>query len=97
MLGPQESRQVRQTAARLQAGGMTPEQSVERIARARPNVARRDIEVLAGLHGSKPTVVNNYTTHVDGRRDDAETVARKVTETQRKQAKRNTLTRRGGR
>lgn len=86
-----ESKRIRQQAARLEAGGLTPKQAAARIALNRPNVARRDIDVLAGVHGQRP-VVN---IHIDGRRDDAETVARKVTEAQRKHGKRNTTQRRG--
>ena len=87
-----ESKRVRDTAARLQAQGLTSEQAAARIARARPNVARRDIEVLAGVYGARPPAPVVVNTKVQLNR---ETVGKVVTETQRRTAKRTGAPRRG--
>jgi len=40
---------VRRRARRLETGGMSPEEAAARIARTHPNLAKRDIGVLAGV------------------------------------------------
>jgi hypothetical protein len=88
LLSGNQYRAIRQQAARLEARGLTPAQATARIAAQRPNVARRDIEVLAGVRGKPPVV--HTTVNLDG-----QTVAKNTTQHQLKNKKRNATQRRG--
>jgi hypothetical protein len=45
---------IRAQARRLEAGGMSPAQAAARILARRPDLARHDVEVLAGVYGGAP-------------------------------------------
>jgi hypothetical protein len=59
--GQTSSGQIRRRAAFLEASGLTPQQAAGRLARSHPNMARHDIDVLAGVHGRSP--IMNVTAH----------------------------------
>jgi hypothetical protein len=63
------ARFLRNQAARLEQGGMTPSQAAARIAATHPGVARRDIDVYAGVTGRRPTVTINGGLHLHGVQD----------------------------
>lgn len=89
------ARFIRERLARLQRRGLTERQSAAAFLKSHPNYARRDVEVLAGVHSagriphSQPIVVHTNV-HLNGQK-----VGSIVTEAQRKAAKRNTTQRRG--
>jgi hypothetical protein len=65
LLSQSASGAIRRQALRLEAGGLTPEQAATRIAAARPNVARHDIDVLASPRRA-PAIVVHGGVHVHG-------------------------------
>jgi hypothetical protein len=54
ILGGQATRFLRNQAARLEAGGLSPAQAAARITATHPNVAGRDAQVIAGVFGRPP-------------------------------------------
>jgi hypothetical protein len=68
ILSAAATRALRQQAARLEAGGLTPAQAAARISAQHPNLATRDVQVIAGVYGNHPLVVNGDV-HVHGVQD----------------------------
>jgi len=74
ILSGTQSAAIRRQAAALERGGLSPQQAADRIAARNPNVARRDIGVLAGEYGihrpgqplARPggVTLNNSTVHI---------------------------------
>ena len=54
ILSGAQTRALRQQAAALERGGLSPQQAANRLAARNPNVARRDIGVIAGEYGGRP-------------------------------------------
>jgi hypothetical protein len=88
-LSQAESGRLRRTAGRLQAAGLTPNQSAAQLIRQNPSIAARDIRVLSGAASGRGVPLQ-ATINVDG-----QAIAKVTTEAQRKAQKRNTTQRRG--
>jgi len=61
---PGIARFIRNQAARLEQGGMTPQQAADRLAASHPGLAKRDVEVWAGVYAKQPIEVS---VQIDGR------------------------------